>query len=681
MGSKMLMQDGEIFAEYIKSLWEKQGLSMQAVCSGLCTVQEFHYLMTGERMVSWILREAVLERLGVGAEDFEYLLSRSDYRRWEKRHHILHCITYGQFREGEMLLEEYRLEYKIAAGLESTAGNCGQADKSGAEINTNNRLEAQFYISMLAQLRRCQGASEEELFRLFDSALRLTVPDYEVNLLPAAALSFKELNLMLEAERYRREGERPERYLEIVRYIDGRKFHRRGKGKIYPKAVCFLCRCAVDRQKLEKSMPENTLMLLSGTDGPDSGTEWTSAGLLQYCECALELLREIGRMYYLWEILSVRGELLDCLAQEALCWQKQSRGLFARLISLEPLQRENREWKEMLEKTYVEFGVPKETFEYCYMYVAKGGVCINDVLRIRRNMLGISPREFCRGICDVSTLRRLEKGTAKPQRFIAQALLERMGLSGELARTELATSSPEAKEMMERIKDAANNRYWDEMEKLLLPLKGMVTVQERCNRQVFMRKEATLFWRRGEIDREEYCRRMRAALEITLPYEAFLKEGEKYLTHEEQRCIQNRMLGMEENSEEYLTCMRRFEEIYSFYEENDLLETVAGMHDLIMGYVGRAWGRRGDYDRADKYCGIIIQGCLRLRRLSALYGNLYDRLWNNRKRIEEGLPAGQVLDAETELERCILLCEIDRSDDRHYYEKKRNAVRAGKGAN
>ena len=52
---------------------------------------------------------------------------------------------------------------------------------------------------------------------------------------------------------------------------------------------------------------------------------------------------------------------------------------------------------------------------------------------------------------------------------------------------------------------------------------------------------------------------------MTLPYEAFLKSGEKYLTYEEQSCIQNMMLGIKENNDEKMTCMQHFERIYNLY--------------------------------------------------------------------------------------------------------------------
>ena len=55
---------------------------------------------------------------------------------------------------------------------------------------------------------------------------------------------------------------------------------------------------------------------------------------------------------------------------------------------------------------------------------------------------------------------------------------------------------------------------------------------------------------------------MVSVLKLPLPYEAFLKEGEKYLTNEERVCAQNLMIAIEDNAEECVLCMQRFKEIY-----------------------------------------------------------------------------------------------------------------------
>ena len=62
-------------------------------------------------------------------------------------------------------------------------------------------------------------------------------------------------------------------------------------------------------------------------------------------------------------------------------------------------------------------------------------------------------------------------------------------------------------------------------------------------------------------------------------------------------------------------------------------------YEYIMKYVGSEQGNLGEYDRADKYGGIIVRECLRTRRLHSISFVLYDRWWNYLERKRSSIPA------------------------------------------
>ena len=273
--------------------------------------------------------------------------------------------------------------------------------------------------------------------------------------------------------------------------------------------------------------------------------------------------------------------------------------------------------------------------------------------------------ELCDGICNIKTLRRLENRKRVTQRAIVEELFERLGLPREMTRTELVTERPEARQMMEKLRYDRNEHRTEDAEQLLSGIKRLVTTKIRCNEQALMRKEINLKKDRGEITGEEYYRQMRIALELTLPFAAFLREGEKYLTYEEQACIQNMMQEMDRHSSEFQICMTRFKEIYHSVTEGELLETVGGMYGFIMGYVASELGNCGELDQADWYSEILIKEELRSRRLASLAAGLYDRWWNYTERKRKGISSGRTLDGEKELTKCILLSNLARQK---YYE-------------
>ena len=198
------MKEETRFSEYVENLRHENGISILSLCEGLCSFQEVSYLETGTRKLDRLLEEAILERLGVGAEDYEIYMDYAEYQRWGERHHIIHCISFEKFGEAERLLKEYHNRYcnKLtdAIGSDSECCNVGYL--------AVDKLEMQFYLSMQAQIQDFVGDCKEELGMLFLKALKLTVPMYEKRPIMTLILSLKELNLMLEAERHRKEGDR-----------------------------------------------------------------------------------------------------------------------------------------------------------------------------------------------------------------------------------------------------------------------------------------------------------------------------------------------------------------------------------------------------------------------------------------------------------------------------------------
>ncbi len=275
MGDRKAREDLGI---YISDLREKKGYALEQVCEGLCTAQQLSRYERGEKAVSKLLQDALLERLGAGAEDYEHYLNYKDYDHWEMRQRILYRIQRGKTEGAKQLLADYHSRY-----VGDAAGSRKVAD----------RLEYQFYLSMLAQVRGQEGADREELHTLLETAVGLTMPGLWEKPLAGRVFSFKELNLVLEAEQVREGGSRPEHYREVISYIEASGADALGLAKIYPKAVYLLCRCSVPGDGL----PEETL--------------------LELCNHGVEILREGNRMYYLWELLDLREHYLGRILGKA----------------------------------------------------------------------------------------------------------------------------------------------------------------------------------------------------------------------------------------------------------------------------------------------------------------------------------------------------------------------------
>ena len=626
---------GEQFQTFLKTFWNKHGrgiafpenLSAKSLCEGVCDVRMLRYLKKGERVPDKLLWERLLERLGISVDEHTLLMGYDRYDRWKARMRIVHSINWENTKEAMERLNRYKSEPEASP------------------------FERQFCLAMEAQIKYCMGADREELSRLYKEAVELTMPEAESKPLDKMALAPKELNLILEAERFRKEGERPERYEEVIKYLEKGSWDELSMAGVYPKTVYYLCRSAE----------------MQGAVGEEC--RWEAQRLLEYCDQALEYLRKSERMYYMWEILDMQVRLQDRISGD-LIHQGEDR----KADNLRTKYRKNEEWKQALESIYGECRVPKETFVDCYLYVEKGVFCFNDVIRIRRRMLEITEDDLCAGICDKRTLKRLEKRKMVTQRAIVEALLVRLGLPREFMYTELVTDSSEARQLMRKIKYWSWRDRWDNVDELLWQIKKMVNLSIPHNRQTLMQYEVLSLWNQRLLTNEDYCQKMREVLEITLPFEAFLKEGEKYLTYEEQVCIQNMMLAMEKTRKEYQICMERFGEMYKPYINEELQETVAGAYEMVMGTVRSDWGDKGEYVRPDLYNEYIIEGCLRFKRMAALPDSLYGRWQSYVKQKKKGVLTDRNMEGRVELERCIILSQICKQTERvqRYQEKLDN---------
>ena len=609
-----VLEDGRVFGNYIKELREKQGIIREVLCEGLCSYQEIGFLENGERVVDDRLQDAVLERLGVGAENYEVYVAADVYDRWEMQQKVINSIIYEQWDSATEMLKKYQETYGI-----------------------DNRFEHQFILSMWGIIRKCQDAPAEELRSIYEQAVELTIPDWEEQPICDRVLSLKELNLLLEAEQYCAGGERQERYLDIMTYLE-KHFDRIGMAKLYPKAVYFLCKC-------------------NGLLG--------NKKLLEHCDKALEILRETSRMYYLWEILELRDTLLTKRIQ------RLGKNYAEKRTDLREIQEQNRSWMNALGEVYDRFKVRKNTFEYTYLYVRMGMYCINDVVKIRRKMFGMTQQQLLGDDRDTRTIRRIENRHTSPQRANVVELFQKLNLSTEYAKTNIVTSKPEVKRMMELLLKSVNSLEWEKAYALLNKLKPLVYQGDIFNVQTLQNAEVLIKWKLKKLGREEYCTKMRETLEITMPFKAFLKEGSKYLTHMELTCIQNLMQGMNKESEEYITCLKRLEEYFLPYVEKGLLQAIFGMYNMVMTYVASELGNRGNYTDSDRYNKAIVEGCLRSRKMRVLPHTLYSCLWNYNERITEEIPIGQRINLTYELGQVIVLSQLAKQYRReNFYRNK-----------
>ena len=446
-----------------------RGVTLEQLSEGLCSVSELARIESGSRPAGKALRDRLIYRLGIGPDTYEYFLFEEDYVHWKKRQQLVYTLSRGELQEARKMLTEY-----------------GETYGKGPEGDVNGRLERQFVLSMEAQLLRSMGDREghgqdalrEQLRILYRKALELTAEPAVSGSVKGKVYSVQELDLLLEWIHYEGPEDWKERYREILYLVEGSGWDRVNYAKIYPKTVYYLCR---DGLRLDKWGLE----------------ERTRAMVL--CGKSVQGLQEAGRLYYLWELLT----LMKGFGQDMAAGQRAV-GAVRKAEALEEQIAQRQEWINALEVVYEKAGVSVETKDSCWMYVEKEVYCINEIIRIRRKMFGLTRKQLCEdgGICSEKTLTRLEKGGKKVQKEVMAALMKRLNLSPEYCRTELETGDPEAVELMDQLRNHIREWETEKADQVLEELKKRISLEIPFNRQQWQSCHAINELHKGAITKE-----------------------------------------------------------------------------------------------------------------------------------------------------------------------------------
>lgn len=629
------------FGSFLKEYRTKYDITLEQLSDGICSASELARIEAGTRDTGKALQDGLLYRLGISPDVYEHFLFQEDYTRWKKRQQLLCMIARRNPAEAEKRLQEYREQYE-----------------AGTEKDVDRRLERQFCLSMEAQILVSKASSEgashpklrENLARLFREALEQTVAFPGSAGISGKICSVQELNLLLEALRYEQPPDWERCCREILNMSEESRFDTVSQAKIYPKAVYYLC---------QEGLAQGTWGL----------TEKTEA--IALCEKAVRKLREVGRLYYLWELLG----LLQTLLRDMVAVQLAV-GAAGKAAELEGQMAEYGEWRETLEAVYGEFGVPRETRDFCWLYVEKEVYCVNDIIRIRREMLGITRQQLCGNgvLCSEKTLRRLEEGGKKIQKKILMELMDRLNLSAEYCQAELVTSDPEAIALMKKARYCIRSRNAEQACRLLEQLRKRISLEIPSNRQEWLRCHAIAEAHMGTITQKQCVERIKKALSCTLPYEIAIKPGAKYFTNKEISCLHNMVCWTKEMDAEKERQIALLAERYEACEKDNIIFCFINMYEMVMDSVASELGDIGEYDRSDEISLKIITECLYQRRSFGVHSGIYNLMWNNGQRQKEGIPARRRSDPKEDLRHCLVLSIIGKeSHSEKFYRKKLQA--------
>lgn len=600
------------FTALLKNIRTEEGISLDQLALGIMSASQLARIEKGERSVAKVVRDRLLERLGVARDLYENLLDLEDYREWERQKDILHAVREKQTKEAEQLLSEYE-----------------------ESLEDDENIRRQFYLVMLADIQK--KAEGQELFvrKCYREALALTVPEADTVWAKQRPLSILEINLLLENLAYENGMNSFLKYKVLLRYVEDGCYDEISKAKIYPKIAFY---------SLKKRMQYREHL--------DAGERMEC---LEICGKAVERLRDAGRTYYLVELLEIRKQLLEDQLGE-LTGEEQEENL--------AVQKEDEELLKVIQNLYREYEVTDYMEDCTYLYQQKWVFPIGEVLKIRRTMFGMTQEQLCDGICSVKSLRRAEQGKTDIQREVREKLLKRLGLSGQLQWTRLITSDREVVRLAERLAKYQNGQNYVETRKLLERLKAKVTMEIPQNKQFIIETETLLDYYEKKISMRKFVDCETEILRQTLKENDFRKMGKIYLTEMEIKCIRNRWKGLEKNRK--IEEIKFLLDIYHKYSLKNEIANAISMYEFVTEGAVSELGNLGEHELAIQIDRQSIKESLKCRRLVHMDYKLYDILWNKQEMANEKEDKADLKEMADELKSCI---SISHYNKRFFYEK------------
>lgn len=605
------------FPTLIRKAREIQGITLEALCKDLCSFSMMGKIERGERLAGKELRDRILARLGVCSDGYENFLFYEDYLVWKRRQRIVNAIEKSDFGTAEKELAIY--------------------EKKNGDYN----LEKQFCLVMRAQIMQKRHEDPAAIAKLYEEAVKLTVSDIDHVSIRELCLSVQELDMILEYERCCRPERLASRCEEILAYISSEVFDTYSYVKIYPKVIYYL--------------------YLSTAD---SDREWNR--LLRLSNQGIEQLRTTGRMYYLWELIEIRREGLTRLRDKI-----ENDGEGRKREALQKVIDTMTDWLDALDFVHNLCGTHRKMETSCYLYQQKEAYCISDVIRRRREMLGMTKKALCEGICSEKTIGRLEAKKTKPQIEIVRLLFEKLNLSGEYQRWQVVTKDVKAFPILGEIIRCANNYDFERTQMLLDQLGQFVPMENPINKQYKEEIEINMKLRQGIITKEAALKELESILAYTIPLKSAIKEGDKYLTNVEIQCILDIAINMEKltMNKFYVSLL----ELCKQLEKDDGISEHIAVWEIIMVNVSNMYGEIGEYDKSDAISLNIMKQCIQCYRMSTLELNLYFNVWNYRERKKKNIPVRQGYQEDMYLKKCITLCQINKNVAREMRMKERLA--------
>lgn len=557
----------ECFINYMYYLRNNEGATKTQICEGLCSINTYSAYENGEKSINKNLQDRMLGRLGIGSNNFVYITGVTEYDNWYFRMEIIEKVICRQLAKALELLELF-FEKK----------------------NCKDSLNRQFYYHIKAMISVMQNAPRTEVLQYLAEAKNATMSKVTVETLNCYLLAPQEVDILLDYCYYGEMCDR-ESFHRIIEYIEKRSYDSCARAEVLPKAVLYYV-SVLKRESRLKEWPT-----------------YLHKEVYQYSSEAVESLRNVKSTLYLWEMVKLRKELMDILniAEDEII-----------------------DWIESLEYVYDRFRYERETKETAILYLSKNVYCINDVVRKRRMMLGLTVEELsARANIEPRELRYIENKERSPRRDTGKKLLRALCLPDDYSKSSLTIDTPKEKNLLDDLIRAMNCHQFEEAESCYEYLnESFRNRNDVFNRQKLLKTKYSIDYFKERITLIQYLQLLKETIELTVPFDCILNNEEKYLSYNEMQLLYSYVSNLPDEWAEKEKGLQIFEKYIEELIDGPIALSQSALIGTILDMVENSRGNKHEFDAANCYCLTVVGLELNARNLRCIANMIHDLEWN-----------------------------------------------------
>lgn len=249
-------------------------------------------------------------------------------------------------------------------------------------------------------------------------------------------------------------------------------------------------------------------------------------------------------------------------------------------------------------------------------------ISIGECIRRRRKELKLTQEEVCLGICEVSTLSRIENGRHVPSRSKINALLQRLGLPEERYYALTSPNELEIEALKKEIVGFNTSKNSEMSLKYLQKLISIVEPDDHLTQQFIIRSKLLIGNLQHQYAPDEQISLLLRAIRLTQPDFSLSTISDRLYTVDEIKLI-NSIALVYSDLKQYSDAIRIHEQLLSYIEAHYSEAITSGsILQLVLFNYSRELGLNKQYQKSIEYAKKGQKSCIQYGQCNCLSGYL-----------------------------------------------------------